>query len=682
MQKAAEAPLLIRQERRQHYQGSADLDISSKEEPQDAVHIDEVLVKALTGSATQLRGQESKGDKRRAVQGTKQELLRAVVGPQTSVGALAGMQQPALFVKPAGDIMRPLVLSIVQESEELARLIDGRRDVVASFMEQCREGVPDLGFGRMLDQTWQDQQARQMREIEETSVHVLETLANRAQLLVDTLIKSPPEFWKVWTMFFPTLTDFSEASPIFERGVALFKKLGGLMRAVDPPLTQQLVTEVALPSLAKELSRSPEKRECLCEILYSFTQEDTLNHLLVLRALKDKIGDHLSVYVSCLSCLIFKDAQLSLLDEHLLDLYVYYALVAMQHPQPKVRVAGISILSTITMCSSQYQSIVALIPSFAALAGDEWWEVQAQLLLLATQLISKLFLAGRQELPLGDEVSDRGHGKIDQAAEELLLSNEEAVESCLGIINRLFVVSSSKNVLQVGLSALVHLLPEYPNLLFIYVTVLLEQPPSLRQRLLRPRGEIVADGTCIAARRAYVMGNSSRMYEEKSVGSLWPHLEVAKTLARQLEALGLDRLELAHLEVLLASLPEQFLLEDAAEWLSIFEKVKEYLFGALVDPELHIYSTQVIKRFWLCPGESVATASVQASQKNLMQALRFLYSGAEDRVRVDEAAMLKFLRDWHDSSTLASVEVQSVLEAFQEAYPNEYQISRLDTILP
>merc|ERR1712039_172287 len=103
-------------------------------------------------------------------------------------------------------------------------------------------------------------------------------------------------------------------------------------------------------------------------------------------------------------------------------------------------------------------------------------------------------------------------------------------------------------------------LPEYPTLLPMFVTVLLEQPAALRQRLLRPSEAGAADRT--VGRLTYVMGNSSRMYEEKHVSSLWPHLDVAKTLTMQLEASPLDHFELEHMEVLLATLPEEFEEED------------------------------------------------------------------------------------------------------------------------
>ena len=51
------------------------------------------------------------------------------------------------------------------------------------------------------------------------------------------------------------------------------ERLGELMRDADPQLTQQLMNDVALSSLSRELARSPEKREVLCEVIYSFTQE-------------------------------------------------------------------------------------------------------------------------------------------------------------------------------------------------------------------------------------------------------------------------------------------------------------------------------------------------------------------------------------------------------------------------
>merc|ERR1712187_36154 len=224
----------------------------------------------------------------------------------------------------------------------------------------------------------------------------------------------------------------------------------------------------------------------------------------------------------------------------------------------------------------------------------------------------------------------------------------------------------------------VHLLHEYPTLLPNYLTALLEQPASLRQRLLRPQDP--ATEMERSGRLTYVMGNASRMYEEKCIANLWPHLDVAKTFAMQLEASPVDHFELEHMEVFLATLPEQFEEENAEEWLSIFDKISKYIFVALVDNDLHAYSAQIIKRFWMCPVERIATKSIEVSKKTLLQTLRLLYSNVPC-TRVDESAVIQFLKDLYNEGDNLQFEVKNVIEAFRETHPSEYENSQLDSVL-
>jgi len=443
--------------------------------------------------------------------------------------------------------------------------------------------------------------------------------------------------------------------------------------------------------LAKELCRSPEKREALCAIVYSYTQEDTLNHLLVLRALKEKISD-LPVYITCLACLISRDAQLSLLDDYLLDLYIYYALMAMRSPQPKIRVAGLSIFSTIALCSSQHSSVIALIPGFVEMADDDWWEVQAQLLLLTAHLLGKITAAERLE---GDGEGEASTDKIDSplsappGKDTTMLGGEdgappgaldEVTAQLEEIIGRLFVVSNSKNVLQVGLSALVQLLHDFSNLQPMFMAVLLEQPPQLRRRLLGAVDDTEPSAGAQVGKLTYVWGSSTREYEEKCISALWPHLDMAKTFVKQHETSSLDHWEVAHMEVFLATLPENFDEIEADEWLALFEKIKQYIFVALVDPEHHLLSTRIIKKFWLCSSEQVATKSIEGSTNILLQALRLLYSEMEC-AKVDEQLMLDFLKDLWNRGGTVQFEITSVIETFQETQPTEYQSSKLYTVL-
>eukprot|EP00913_Durusdinium_trenchii_P029075 g27262.t1 len=491
-------------------------DASNAQEQFDSVMIDEVKVKAL--QSAQLKKNDTQQQETAPVISTRSTLLKAVTEPQACCAALAKLQQTQVSAKPATEIMRPLVFTILQESEE----------------------------GDLED---------------ETSVRVFETLAKRAELLVDSLTKSSAEFWKVWTTFYPALVDFSESSPIFESALFFFKRLGEQMRESDPQLTQQLMNEVALSSLAKELSRSPEKRE------------DTLNHVLALRSLKEKVGDDMSVYVSCLAGLVQLDGQANLLDEHLLDLYIYYALIAMQSAQPRTRVAGLSILCSITQWAS-HESVVALLPNFFALCNDEWWEVQAQLLRLSARLLQRLASErgeGGHEGVRNEDGTASGASKPEEAEATV----ETMIEDVLNMVGRLFVVSNSKNVLQVGLSGLVHVLQDYPNLLPNFVAVLLGQSPEYRRRLL----DEAADSeslACGAETLALKSRESSRQCFIEALGRLYTepaeHVEEASILVFLRELRNFNEDVQAEVDNLLDAFMEEYPDESLAcgqTWVSV-----------------------------------------------------------------------------------------------------------------
>jgi len=657
--RAMEGPTLVQRQRTDQVARSRMQAADTKDQAEgvETHKVDEVQVKSLQREVTDIRGKQGLDANGGGAQRAK--ILEVMNANRSAVGAMATMHLSAPFVKPAADIMKPLVIGILQESPELAQQVEQRKDAVAAFVEFCRDMVP-----------------------EELSVRVFETLANRAQLLVDTLIKSPSEFWKVWSLLFPALVDFSDQSSVFESVVFLFKRLGDLMREADPSLTQQLITEVGLPSLAKELAASPEKRDALCEILYSYVQEDTLNHLLVLRALKEKTKD-LGVYTCCLSCLITLDAQQGLLDENLLDLYVYYALLAMQNVQPRIRVAGLCVLSTITTSSAQFESVLALVSNFGGLVTDDWWEVQSQLLLLSAQLLQRVASSpDLHEVASATTGDDDGGSRTDAPAIKEKRYNENT-EALLAVVSRVFSIHNSKNVLQVGLSALAAVIGEFPVLLPLYVSVLLTQPAAFRQRLLKPSreqdlfgAEQVHPGT---SRFNYVMGTSSRLYEECCIAEVWPHVEVAKTFAAQVEASPLDHFELEHFEVLNAALPPNLAELYANEWLGVFSRVKAYVLVALIDPDLHVHAAFALRKFWLGDCERISTESLEASRKTLLQVLKLFYSQGGG-TKVNEQDLLEFLQEMTSQGGAVAIEIKGVVESFKEVHSDLYASSGLNAI--
>jgi hypothetical protein len=609
----------------------------------EAIPLDiaEVKARSITRNVAQLRAQQQHVQQAHL---QKSRGTTSMSGRKSSAGTEGGPSTPSLgyvgAAKPAIDVMRPIVTAVLQENDQVMKSLDPRKDVVVSFMELCRSLVPD-----------------------EMSVRVFDGLSSQASQLADTIVKSPAEFWRVWTLYCPTLVEFSENSPVFESVVYLFKRLGVLMGEADHVLTQQLMTDVGLPSLAPLLVDSAGKRDPLCELVYTYTQPAVLSRLGMLRALKEAI-DRLPVYIACLSYFVPLELQAELLDEHLLEHYMYYALVALQSPQPKIRVAGLSILVTITASSNEHsQSVLALLPSFEELVHDAWWEVQAQLVLLTAHLLSHLAEGGRQEA-----------GKVAEGVP----TDEEAVERLLLVVGRLLgSPGSSKIVLQVALCALVKILRHYPSILPAYVAVLLRQPPGLRQRLLQGRAR-ADEPTSPPRRLAYVMGTSSRLYEESCLCDQWPAVDVARTLAEQGESLQLDHFEPEHLQVLAACLPDP----DAdlnEEWMVVFEKVKAYIFVALVDPALHLGATEVVKRFWLCRPQNTALRAIEASKKTLLQTLRISCLRYNDTRRsyVSEEELLEFLREMRDAGGAISQMLQSVVDQFREAHNAEFQRSSL-----
>lgn len=110
-----------------------------------------------------------------------------------------------------------------------------------------------------------------------------------------------------------------------------------------------------------------------------------------------------------------------------------------------------------------------------------------------------------------------------------------------------------------------------------------------------------------------------------------------------------------------------------------FEKVKAYIFVALVDPALHGDATDVVKRFWLCHPQNTALKAMEASKKTLLQTLRISCLRYTDTRRsyVDEEELLDFLREMRDAGGAIAQMLQSVVDQFREAHNAEFQRSSL-----
>lgn len=146
--------------------------------------------------------------------------------------------------------------------------------------------------------------------------------------------------------------------------------MGELCRTRDEALTQKCMTSICLGPIVEIMHADATKRDALCQLIYTFLPGggDTggtaglhgtmslpraVARLQALKAVKDLLvqkhgAKFVSSYVPCLSCFVDYDVSpTQTLTDHLLDLYLYYALLALQMPQPTVRMAGLGVLTAV-----------------------------------------------------------------------------------------------------------------------------------------------------------------------------------------------------------------------------------------------------------------------------------------------------------------------------------------------
>jgi hypothetical protein len=357
---------------------------------------------------------------------------------------------------------------------------------------------------------------------------------------------------------------------------------------------------------------------------------------------------------------------MSLLDENpgpgsMLDLYVYYSLIALQNPQPKVRVAGLSILNQIchapegyAVPSNRVESIMSTIPGVVDLTNDTWWEVQAQLLQLTCRIL-------RAVPPAADDNSDL----------------HRSVSRLVPVIQKLLNPAASKNVLQIGLCSVVFVLKEVPSLIQslgrVFLAGLLAQPAELRRRLLSP---IAQEDRYLA----YVMGTSSRLYEEVCLPLHWPAGALFISLGEHVHLSGITRLAVEHFEVLEMLFHDGIEIDDVTAYVEAYERMRGPIIFGLIDADVHDRAAACLLRIWMHPNSVFADESLNVSKSVLGQILRTMYSEHPDVNLVPEGCFLDFLSSACEMSATVAAALKERVARFRTENGLEYSRSSLGNI--
>lgn len=258
-----------------------------------------------------------------------------------------------------------------------------------------------------------------------------------------------------------------------------------------------------------------------------------------------------AAYIACLAHFIYWDIYIcnitqQSMSEHLQDLYVYYALMGIQSSRASVRVDGLAILNgliryadysnekLIHVNAELCRSALNILSSVLSLAQDPHWEVQAQLLVFASNLL--LHIAGIKSVNAtlattessgspnnntGDNVEGAGSGTSIIKQLVSVVENPQVEETIYLIIKHCFHHKQAKNTLQIALCHFARNLDSFPQLIPAFLSILLQQPPGLRARLLHATSSNSEESV------TFVIGRAAKSYTESSIGKLWPPLKMA-----------------------------------------------------------------------------------------------------------------------------------------------------------
>ncbi|KAG3012473.1 hypothetical protein PC128_g16820 [Phytophthora cactorum] len=352
---------------------------------------------------------------------------------------------------------------------------------------------------------------------------VLQGIEEEVEVLALAFLDFPREFWKFVGLLYPLLVEHDEGHIFFRTTVNLFVVLGQHSVRRDGTAASLFMPEFLLPKLTTILSRYTNKRAPLLRILYAFLPNTVLAHIQAIKQLRETMADDIPLFVHMLAVLIGMESEL---DETLVDLYHYYCCIGLETPCEKLRAACLSML--IPFLNYDVNLVVDLLPRLTQLLSRHaWWEVKAQLVVVASALLR---VAPTQR----NEDEAKGDAAI---SEEPTRDFTEQIELCLTIIEREFHPEASLNLRRVGLSYLSRNLEQYQELVPLYVDVLLSLPAAVRHAMLYTGaiGEFALEGEHKATKPSTgienqlpIRGASGATYQLLPLVTNWDSIAIAK----------------------------------------------------------------------------------------------------------------------------------------------------------
>lgn len=471
---------------------------------------------------------------------------------------------------------------------------------------------------------------------------LLDVADDSSQTLALACLQFPQEFWKIAGLLFPLLLTHDDESAVFRATVELFVQLGHQCVQRDGASAMLLVIESLLPKITANLRSYASKRAHLLRVLYAFVPDTELAHLQTIKRLREAMPDDIALFTHAVSILIYMETAL---DDTLADLYHYYCCIGLETSCEKLRAACLSML--VPLVRYDLSLVIDLLPRLTQFSSRfAWWEVKAQLLIVASAFLT---LAATQQ----DTERDL----------------TEQIELALTIIEREFHPTASLNVRRVGLSYLAKTLSNYQELVPLYVDVLFSVPPAVRQIMLMPSSAsnthehpaveaYEATQDAVTADELPIRGTSGARYVLVLLPAQWDSTAIAKQIFYEWKTHEGSENTAEILDVLLRCFDQLLGTGDSDSVWMLFVQMRDLLALGLLNAGSCGASVQLIECALTAVGSLSLPANLDAElfqHDSFIDAVQKLVSKNVDDIRQQAVVKLLHEASRRDRSTELSV---------------------------
>lgn len=251
--------------------------------------------------------------------------------------------------------------------------------------------------------------------------------------------------------------------------------------------------DIHLRKLCDIITIDPSKAGHICKIIGAHCSDSVNSRVQMLKTLKDYLYGNLQVLTYTFAKMLELEPNY---NELLFDIYMYYAMSGLSFQSPIVRTASLRMLNI--MADYNYELAFNLVDKFISLINDEYWEVKAQLYILACELVKKVEAQQNavkpEDLPSTTKDKPQNEKSIFKSKVDMLYQ----------ILNKGVTEFSSILVIKISIF---HLIPLLNNSMPLYnklLSLLLTLPPEMLNPILDPQGEFIGEEGVVYTYSSYV----------------------------------------------------------------------------------------------------------------------------------------------------------------------------------